>query len=59
MTWPFLSKIIFQLERPEPVPRDNRGGGESTSDFDDKDSNPNEVNADGSCNLDGEPNEKY
>ena len=53
---PFLSKIVSGLERPEPIPRESREGGEeNASDIDDNDSNPSEVSATGSRNLDEEP----
>ena len=55
ITWLFLSKIISGLERQEPTPRENKEGEEKTSDFNDNDSNPSEVSADGSRNLDDEP----
>ena len=32
-TWQFLSKIVSELERPEPIPGENRGGEENTADF--------------------------
>ena len=51
----FLSKIISGLERPEPIPSENREGEENTSDFNDNDSNPSGVSADRSRNLDDEP----
>ena len=35
ITWSFLSKIVSGLERPEPIPRENRGGEKKTSDFND------------------------
>ena len=44
------------LERPEPILRKNREGGENASDIDDNDSNPSEVSADGSRNSDEESN---
>ena len=55
MTWPFLSKIVYKLERPELISRENRGGEENASDIDDNDSNPSEVSTDGSRNSDEEP----
>ena len=55
ITWPFLSKIVSGLKRPEPVPRENRGGEENSSGVDDNDSNPSEVSAVGSRNSDEEP----
>ena len=55
MTWSFLSKLVSRLERPEPIPRENSGGEGNASDADDNDSNPSEVNADGSRNSDEEP----
>ena len=39
LTWPFLSKIVFRLERPEPILRDNRRAEENASNFYDNDSN--------------------
>ena len=51
----FLRKIASGLKRPEPIPKENREGEENTSDFNDNDSNPSEVSADGSRNLDDEP----
>ena len=56
ITWRFLSKIAPGLERPEPIPRENREGEESTSDFDDSDSNPSEVSAYGSSNSNEDSN---
>ena len=26
ITWPFLSKIVSELRRPEPIPRESREG---------------------------------
>ena len=53
---PFLNKIVSGLERPEPIPRESREGGEeNASDIDDNDSNPSEVSAAVSRNLDEEP----
>ena len=43
ITWPFLSKIVSGLVRPEPIPSENKGGEENASDADDNDSNPSEV----------------
>ena len=51
ITW-LRSKLVSELERPEPIPRENRGGKENASDIDDIDSNPSEVSADGSRNSD-------
>ena len=36
VTWPFLSKTVFELDRPETIPRENRDGEENTiiGDFD-------------------------
>ena len=51
ITW-LLSKIVSELERSEPIPRENRGGEEKASDIDDIDSNPSEVSADESRNSD-------
>ena len=50
ITRPLLSKIVSGLERPEPIPRENRVWEENASDIDDNDSNPIEVSADGSRN---------
>ena len=51
----FPSKIISGLERPEPIPRGNREGKENTGYFCYNGSNPSEVSAHGSGNLDEEP----
>ena len=56
IAWPFLSKIMSGLERPEPIPREDREGEENASDFDINGSNSSEVSADGSRNSDEEPN---
>ena len=45
ISWIFLSKMISELERPEPVFRGSREGMENTSGFDDDDSNPGKVSA--------------
>ena len=57
ITWPFLSKIVCGLERPEPILRENRRreGEENASDIDDSDSNSSDVSAGGSRNSDEEP----
>ena len=55
ITWSFLSKIVSGLERPEPISRENIGGGGNASDIDDNKSNASEVSAVGSRNLDEEP----
>ena len=55
ITWPFVSKIVYGLERPEPIPRENIGGEENASDIDGNDSNPGEVSAVGSRNSNEEP----
>ena len=55
-TWPFLSKIVSGLKRPEPISRENIGGEETARDIDDNDySNPSEVSAVGSPNSDEQP----
>ena len=57
IAWPFLSKIMSGLERPEPIPREDRGREENTSDFDINGSNSSdEVSVDVSHNSDEEPN---
>ena len=58
ISWHFLviSKIISGLERPEPIPRGNIEGEESTSGFDDNDSNHSKVGAhDSGNNSDEKP----
>ena len=55
ITWPFLSKLVPECERPEPIPSKNIRGEENASDINDNDSNPSEVNAFGSRNSDEEP----
>ena len=50
MTWPFLSKMVSGLERPESIPRESIKGVENTSDLDDNESSPGEVSAHGSRN---------
>ena len=42
LSWPFLSKIISEFERPEPILRGNRGE-DNTSDYDTDDSNPSDA----------------
>ena len=53
--WPFLSKIVFGFERPEPVPRENREGEDNARNFDDNDSNPSEVSTHESRSSDEAP----
>ena len=50
--------MVYGLERPEPIPRENIKGEENTGDFDYTDSNPSEENAHGSRNSDKEPNNR-
>ena len=59
ITWPFLSKIVFRLERSEPILRENRRAEENTSNLYDNDSNPSKVSADGSRSSDEEPNNSH
>ena len=37
IAWPLLSKTISGLDIPEPIPRENKEGEESTSGLDDSD----------------------
>ena len=55
ITWSFLCKIVSGLERPASISRENRQAEENTSDFDDNDPSPSEVDADGSRSSDEEP----
>ena len=55
MTWPFLSKIVPGLERPEQILREGREGEENAGDIDDNVANLSEVSAVESRNLDEEP----
>ena len=55
MTWPYLSKIVSRLDKPESIPRENKEEEKSTSDFNDSDSNPSKISAHGSPNSDKEP----
>ena len=48
--------MVFGLERPEPVPRENREEEENASDINDNDSNPSKVSADESHKSDEDPN---
>ena len=51
IVWPFLSKIIYGLERPKPILSGSREGEEDTSDLDDNDSNPSDVSGHSSGSL--------
>ena len=51
----FLCKIVSGLERPEPIPKESRGGEGNASETDDNDINSSEVSADGPRNSDKEP----
>ena len=45
-----INKTVSGLERPEAIPKGNRREEENASDFDENDSDPSEVSADGSRN---------
>ena len=57
IAWPFLSKIISGLERPQPILRRGSRGGKkgNTSDFDDNGSNPSDVSGHDLGSLNEEP----
>ena len=55
ITWPLLSKIVSRLERLEPIDTESREEEEKASGFDDNDSNPSEVSADGWRNSNAGP----
>ena len=55
IVWPFLSKIIYRLERLEPILSGSREGEGNTSDVDDNDSNSSNVSGHDSGSLNEEP----
>ena len=55
IAWPFLSKIIYRLERPEPILSGSREGEGNTSDLDYNDSNPSGASVHDSGSLNEEP----
>ena len=55
IAWPFLSKTIYGLERPEPILRGSRERKGNTSDFNDNDSNPSDVSGHDSGSLNEKP----
>ena len=55
ISWPFLSKIIYGLERPGPTLSGSREGGGNNSGLDDNDSNPSDLSGDNLGSVNEEP----
>ena len=55
IAWPLLSKIIYELESPEPILSGRTERKENTSDLDDNDSNPSDVSDPDPGSLNEEP----